>query len=304
VDAATFINLLTLVGLIAIMLAMGLKVTFAEVLASARQPWLVVAGLAANFVLVPTVTVGLLSWVGPEPMVSLGFLILAVCPGAPAAPPFASIARGDIAYAVGQMVILAGLSALLAPALLGMLMGQLLPESDLSIDFLAIVRTLLIAQILPLAIGLGIHHWLPRLTARIAGPVGLLANVLLLGVLVILLVRERETLAIIRLRGWVGMFLLLAASGGIGWLCGGPGRARRKALALTTAVRNAAVALVIVSSNFPDTPAVTAVVAYALVSIFSALGCAYLFSAVPDQGERASPPALEAVESGQRGGQP
>ena len=74
------------------------------------------------------------------------------------------------------------------------------------------------------------------------------------------------------------MLLLLAASLGIGWLCGGPGRATRKTLALTTGVRNAAVALVIVSSNFADTPAVTAVVAYALVSIFGTLGCALLFA--------------------------
>jgi len=43
---------------------------------------------------------------------------------------------------------------------------------------------------------------------------------------------------------------------------------------VTTGVRNAAVGLVIVSANFADTPAMTAVVAYALVSIFGTLGCA------------------------------
>jgi BASS family bile acid:Na+ symporter len=46
---------------------------------------------------------------------------------------------------------------------------------------------------------------------------------------------------------------------------------------LTTAIRNAAVGLVIVSTSFAGTPAVTAVVAYALVSILGALGCAFLF---------------------------
>jgi BASS family bile acid:Na+ symporter len=282
VDGATLINLLTLIGLIAIMLAMGLKVTFAEVMASARQPRLVVSTLAANFVLVPVVTVGLLYLFDANPMVSVGFLILAVCSGAPVGPPFASIARGDVPYAVGQMVILAGLSALLAPALLGVLLPWLLPASELRIDYLAIVRTLLVAQILPLAIGLAVHHSAPRLTERIAGPVGQLANLLLLGVLVILLVREYETLATIRLRGWLGMSLLLAASLGIGWLCGGPGRARRKTLALTTGSRNAAVALVIVSNNFAGTPAVTAVVAFTLVSVFTTLGFAFLLAAVPE----------------------
>ncbi len=84
---------------------------------------------------------------------------------------------------------------------------------------------------------------------------------------------------------------MTAASLAIGWLCGGPGVATRKTLALTTAVRNAAVGLVIVSNNFAGTVAVTSVVAYGLVSIFVSLGCAFLFSTV------AMPAALNDVRS-------
>jgi BASS family bile acid:Na+ symporter len=148
----------------------------------------------------------------------------------------------------------------------------------LSIDYLAIVRTLLIAQLLPLAIGQVIRHRAPKLTERIAKPIGLLANLLLLVVIVLVLVKEFETLGLIRLRGWCGMLLLLASSLGIGWLCGGPTRATRKSLALTTGARNVAVGLVIVSNNFAGTPAVSALVAYSLVSILGTLGCALVFA--------------------------
>src|SRR5262249_3696639 len=150
------------------------------------------------------------------------------------------------------------------------------------IDYLAIVRTLLLAQILPLAVGLAIHHRAPKLAERAAKPIGLVANLLLVIVVVMLLMKEYETLALIRLRGWSGMLLLLASSLGIGWLCGGPGRPTRKALAVTTGAHNAAVALVIVSKNFADTPAVTAVIAYALLSILGTLACAFLFATVSD----------------------
>jgi predicted Na+-dependent transporter len=91
------------------------------------------------------------------------------------------------------------------------------------------------------------------------------------------------------------MLLLLAASLTIGWLCGGPGQATRKSMAVTTGARNAAVGLVIVSKNFADTPAVTALIAYALASILGTLGSAVLFAAVSggdnaDQnGQRGSP---------------
>src|SRR5262249_6083805 len=85
-----------------------------------------------------------------------------------------------------------------------------------------------------------------------------------------------ESLGAIRLRGWTGMSLLLLASLGIGWICGGPDIGTRKAMAMTTATRNAAVGLVIVTSNFANTPAVTAVVAYSLISTVGALGFALL----------------------------
>jgi bile acid:Na+ symporter, BASS family len=284
-----FVNLLTVAGLIVIMLSMGFKVTFEEVSASIRKPRLVATGLGANFVLVPLVTTLLLYLLDTDPMVSVGFLILAVCPGAPVGPPFAAVARGNVAYATGQMVILAGLSAILSPTLLAVLLAQLLPSSDLHIDYLAIVGTLLVSQMLPLGIGLGIHHWAPNLTRRIAKPTALAANLLLVVVVVLLLVNEYESLALIRPLGWFGMLLLLAASLVIGWLFGGPAVANRKALAVTTAARNAAVGLVIASNNFADTPAVTAVVAYAIVSIVATFGCAVLLAKVPETaGQRST----------------
>ena len=275
------VKILTLAGLVAIMLAMGLKVKLDEVLVSARKPLPVALSLLANFVLVPLVTVGLLYLFQTNPLVSIGFLILAVCPAAPVGPPFAAVARGDVPFAIGQMVILAGLSAFVSPALLGALLPRIAPDTDLHVDYLAIVENLLVAQLLPLAAGLAIRRQRPALAERLAKTVGSLANLLLLGVVVLILANEYDTLALIRLRAWAGMLVLAAASLGIGWLLGGPGQARRRSLAVITGARNAAVALVIVSSNFAGTPAVTAVVAYGLVSIFASFLCASLLARVP-----------------------
>jgi BASS family bile acid:Na+ symporter len=284
-------KILTSVGLIAIMLSMGLKVTFSEAMAAIQKPRFVILGLLVNFLLIPVVTLGLLQWFDPHPMVSVGFLILAVCPGAPVGPPFSAIAKGDVASAIGLMVILSSLSVVLTPLLIQLAFAGLLPAREIHIDSLAIVKTLFIAQLLPLVLGLVLRHRAPKVSNKIARPLGLLANVLLLSVIALVLVREFSTLTLIRLQGWFGMFLLLGASLGLGWICGGPTRAGRKTLALTTASRNAAVGLVIVSSNFAGTPAMSAVVAYSLVSIFGSLGVAFLFGSVPNL------PALDATNS-------
>lgn len=280
---AQFIQPLTLVGLMAIMLAMGLKVNLADVLIALRKPRLLALGMVANFALVPAATLVVLYLFNATPLVAVGFLILGICPGAPIGPPFTALAKGDVACAIGQMVVLAGLSALLSPILLSVLLTFLLPEGNVHVDYLAIVRTLLVAQFLPLTIGLGIHRWAPAGSEKIAGPLGAIANLLLLAVIALIVTKEYAMLATIQLRGWLGMLLLLTISLGIGWVCGGPGRMTRKAFALTAGAHNAAVALVIVSGNFADTPAVTSVIAYALVSILGCLGIALAMGALPQE---------------------
>src|SRR4051812_10449466 len=108
------INLLVTITLIEMMVALGLGVTFAD-LADVVRNWRLVASAAlANYVWVPAVTVGLLLLFAAHPMVAAGFLILAVCPGAPYGPPFAAVARGNVAVAIGLMVLLAGSSAIIA----------------------------------------------------------------------------------------------------------------------------------------------------------------------------------------------
>ena len=113
------------------------------------------------------------------------------------------------------------------------------------------------------------------MTGSIVTPISILANVLLLSLIGLIVATQYESLAAIRFRGWMGMSLLLLASLWIGWLCGGSETPIRKALAIATGTRNAAVALAIVTSNFAGTPAVTAVIAYGL---FSTLGVLRLWT--------------------------
>src|SRR5438477_11848251 len=112
------INILVTITLIEMMVAIGLGVAFVDLVGVARNWRLVARAALAYYVCVPAATVGLLFLFDAHPMVAAGFLILAVCPGAPYGPPFAAIAKGNMAVAVGLMGILAGSSALVAPILL------------------------------------------------------------------------------------------------------------------------------------------------------------------------------------------
>jgi BASS family bile acid:Na+ symporter len=88
---------------------------------------------------------------------------------------------------------------------------------------------------------------------------------------VAILASQFHMLAQIRLRGFIGMLMLLSGTLAIGWLAGAPGRDARRTMSLTTALRNVGVGLVIVTGSFAGTPAVSAALAYGIVEVLGSL---------------------------------
>ena len=162
------INILVTVTLIEMMVLIGLRVTFAEIANTARSWPLVARAVAANYLLVPVLAIVLLILFAASPMVAVGFLVLAVCPGAPYGPPFAGIARANVPEAVGLMVVLAGSSAVVSPLLLQVLLPLVAGGEAARIDPFGMMSALLITQLLPLLLGLLVRHRRPQLgeTAR------------------------------------------------------------------------------------------------------------------------------------------
>jgi bile acid:Na+ symporter, BASS family len=258
------VNLLAMVTLFEMMATIGLGVTVAEVATVARDWRTVTCAALANYVIVPLVALGLLLLFHAAPLVAAGFLIAAVCPGAPYGPPFTGMAKGNVALSVGLMMILAGSSALLAPLLLRLLLPVVSGDARVQIDVAKMIGTLLGAQLLPLGLGLFVRHRHPALADRLRKPGQRLTVLLNLVLLAIILTVQFDTLIALPPRAFAGMTAFVGAGLAAGWLLGGPGRADRAAMAMATAVRNVAVTLVIAVASFPGTPAVTAATAFGL----------------------------------------
>jgi bile acid:Na+ symporter, BASS family len=265
------INILVTITLIEMMVLVGLRVTFADLAATAKNWRLVARAAVANYVLVPAVTVALLMLFHAGAMVAAGFLVLAVCPGAPYGPPFAAIARANVPVAVGLMAILAGTSTIVSPALLHVLLPLVSGGEAPQIDLVGMLGALLATQLLPLLLGLAVRHRRPQVADRLLAPFELVSKVLNLAVAGLILGTQFRMLAEIPVAGFAGMLILLFASLAIGWLAGGPGRDDRRTMALTTSLRNVGLGLVIVTGNFAGTPAVSAALAYGIVEVLGSL---------------------------------
>src|SRR5262245_23227466 len=263
-------NILASITLFEMMVAIGLGVSIGDVLRVATDWRLVSKAALASYVLVPAAAIGLLVLFQADPYVAAGFMIVAVCPGAPYGPPFTGLAKGNVVTAVGLMVILAGSSALIAPLLLNLLLPfvlQFLPplpadSPALSIDALKVVKTLIIAQFVPLCLGLAVRKWAPRLADRLKKPANLLSALLNLAMFGLIIYVQFDMLIAVPARGFVGMLALVLAGVAAGALLGG--RGNRSAMVMATSVRNVGVGLVIVTSAFSGTRAVAATTAFAL----------------------------------------
>jgi bile acid:Na+ symporter, BASS family len=218
-------------------------------------------------------------------MAAAGILILAVCPGAPYAPPLTALARGGTATSVGLMVILAGSSVVIAPLLLFFLLPPTTGGAGLHVEPLRLLGAIMATQLLPLCCGLAVNHWRPDWAARWLAPATAIGKVLNTATLAVMLISQFPRLLDIKPGGILAMLILLGVSLGAGWSAGGRRDQDRRALALTTTIRNVGLGLVIASSTFAGTSAVATVMIYGLLQLLGSFLLALWWRRTPSPAE-------------------
>ena len=144
----------------------------------------------------------------------------------------------------------------------GVLLPLVADGTASQIDVSRMVITLLGAQLLPLCLGLWVSDQRPEVALICQRPTARLSLALNLTLLTSILTSQFRFVAQIHAKGYLGMLLLLIAFMAAGWVLSGGEDESLKAMVLTTAVRNVAVALVVVTACFPGTAAVTSATAY------------------------------------------
>lgn len=251
-----------LIFVLSSMLAMGLGLTVSQIITPLRNARLVVLSLLANFVLMPLAAVALAALLRLDQPLGVGLLLLGTAAGAPFLPKLAQIAKGNLAFAVGLMVLL----MVVTVGYLPLVLPVLLP--GVSVNPAKIARSLFLLMLLPLAGALAVKARFAVAAARMKPVLDRVSNLsLILLVLLITAANINNVLAVFGTHGILAGLLFIAVGFGIGWLLGGPGMDTRRVLALGTAQRNIAAALVVGSQSFSDPKVVVMVVVVAIVSL-------------------------------------
>ena len=244
------------------MLAMGAGLTVPQIAEPLRNARLVILTLLANFVVMPLGALALAKvlWLA-EPL-GIGLLLLGCAAGAPFLPKLAELARGNLAFAVGAMVLLMVVTIGYLPVVLPLLLP------GVTVDPWQIARSLLLLMLLPLVIGLGLKAYYGDLAARVKPALDWISNVsLILLVCLITAANIDKVLQVFGTRGILAGILFIALGLGTGWLLGGPEAETKRVMALGTGQRNIAAALVVASQSFSDPKVVVMVIVVAIVGL-------------------------------------
>jgi bile acid:Na+ symporter, BASS family len=244
------------------MLAMGAALTVSQIFDPLRNVRLVVLALVANFVLMPLGAFALAKVLWLDEPLGVGLLLLGCAAGAPFLPKLAQLAKGNLPFGVGAMVLLMVITVAYLPIVLPLLLP------GVTVNPVKIAQSLVLLMLLPLAIGLFVKARYDATAARVKPALDWLSNVsLILLMVLITVVNFDKVLQVFGTRGILAGLLFIALGFCIGWMLGGPGKDTRTVLALATAQRNIAAALVVGSQSFSDPKVVVMVIVVAIVGL-------------------------------------
>ncbi|MDH5175292.1 MAG: bile acid:sodium symporter [Gammaproteobacteria bacterium] len=244
---AAVAELSVIVFLLSSMSEIGLGLRLHQVLQPLRNPRLVTLSLVANFVIAPLLALGIARLLRLDEPFAQGLLLLGMAAGAPFMPKIAGVAKGDVAFSVGLLVMLMVGTIVYLPVAL-----PLLVEGS-QVNPWKIVRLLLLLILLPLIGGMIFRAHAASFAARLAIVLAPISGVTLLATVVLIVALHFQSLISVFGTGaiYAGLlfsFLCLLS----GWLLGGRHRAQRIVLGIGTGFRSFPAALIVSVQSFED----------------------------------------------------
>jgi len=181
-----------------IMFGVALDIKWEHFKALVMRPKSVIIGVISQFILLPAVTFLCVVLINPTPTVALGMLLIASCPGGNISNFMSAMAKGNLALSV-SLTAVATLAATFMTPLNFAFWGELFINfhssteateylAPIKINFLQMVKTVLILLGIPVVSGLLFSQYLPKITLRIKKPIRQASILIFIGFVIFLLI--------------------------------------------------------------------------------------------------------------------
>lgn len=189
-NGMTIVNIL--LAFVMFGVALGIKFqTFKDIL---KKPKSVIVGLILQWVCLPLVTFLLALVLNPfiTPMIALGMILVASCPGGNISNFISSLSKGNIELSVSLTAITTAAAPIITPLnfflwsnLYTSVIGLKNDIPYLEIPFLPVLEQILLLLGLPIVLGILFAHYFPNATKKITKPAQILSILLFMGMIVV-----------------------------------------------------------------------------------------------------------------------
>ncbi|QQD19470.1 bile acid:sodium symporter family protein [Spongiibacter nanhainus] len=234
-----------------------------------RYPRAPIAGLIAQFLLLPALT-GLACWAfAIEPELALGMILVASCPGGTFSNIMTWLGRASVPVSI-SMTGVSSLSAIIMTPLNFSLYSYLNPYTrplmrDIAIDPINIFALVLLVLVLPMLLGMAFGKRHPALTQKAEKPMRIVTLAVFLLFVVVAFSNNQQ--AITQYADQVLIFVALQNLGALllGDLCSRAMRlsqADRRAVTMEVGIQNSALGLTIIFTFFPQVGGMTLIAGF------------------------------------------
>ena len=234
-----------------------------------RHPGLVAKGLFSVLIAVPALALLVTRAFDLARPVEIGIVLMAISPGAPVALRRSLDAGGHRSFAPALQILVAILAVVSMPLSIAALNESYAGNASIAPEQLA--RQVFIAQLLPLGLGMLARRGFPVSAAWLEARLAKLSNLLLIALTVLVLVDVWGTVVDAGPGIALAIVIVTALALAVGHWLGGPEPGTRTAVAISSAMRNPGLALLVAALNRAP-PAISAtILAYLVVSAFTVI---------------------------------
>ena len=270
------------VALAVIMVGIGLSLTLADFRAQARTPRATIIGTLGQVLVVPAIGIAVALLMDLPPIMAMGLVLVAACPGGSTSNLVTYLARGNVALSIILTVVASLVVIVTLPGWMDVA-GRLLPDAaglEVTVPLGQTFGLLVGVILVPVAIGMVIRAKAPALAATLErGMSALGALVLILAIAAVAVDLGGEIVDMVVATGPAVLVFNLAVilvGGALAWIAR-IDRASQLALAVEYGIKNSTLGLVIAltvvgDEEFAVPSAVYSIVMYLTAVIVIAIG--------------------------------
>lgn len=178
-------------AVVIVMFGLGLALRVSDFARVARHPKAAGIALACQTLVLPGICLGLVLLFDLDPPLAVGAMLLAASPGGTSANLFSHLARGDVALNITLTAINSVLAVVTMPVVVNLaLAGFMDGKEGIGLQSGKMLQILVIVLV-PVAIGMYVHHRFPEFAERMRRPVRIASVVVLVTVIGVALFQER-----------------------------------------------------------------------------------------------------------------